>query len=113
MQRHAQVQVADALDVAAVVVHDEQLQASGGSRLGGRKRVAVAGEDHLAARQRAGARVEDAVADRVLAGLRRAEVLRPVAGAGVGRELLLRQPDDLARLDVDLVDVGTGRAAPR
>ena len=63
VQGHAEVQVADHLDVAAVVVHDEQLQRD--VRIAARRleAVAVADEDHLAAGQRAGAEVEDAVVE--------------------------------------------------
>ena len=97
VQGHAEVQMADHLDVAAVVVHDEQLQARLRVALRRLEAVAVAGEDDLAAGQRARAQVEDAVVEVVLARLGRAEILRPVGGAGVRRELLMRQPDDLPR----------------
>ena len=59
VQGHAEVQMADALDVAAVVVHDEQLQGEGVGGVAGVGRlegVAVADEDELAAGQRARAR---------------------------------------------------------
>src|SRR5438105_968151 len=97
--------MADALDVAAVIVHDKELQRVR-QTLGRAKGVAVAGKNDLAARQRTRPHVEDAVLDGVLALLRGAEVLRPLAGSCIGRELLLRQPNDLPALDVDAIDVG-------
>ena len=110
VERRPQVQVSDALDVRPIIIHDEELHRLE-KTLRGPERVAVAGERHLAARQRTGARVEHTVGDEVFAGLRRAKVVRPAARAGVGRELLMRQPHDPPRLDVDLVDIGPGTGA--
>src|SRR5262245_1404877 len=70
--------------------------------------VAVAREHHLAARQRTGSHVEDTVAEMVLARLGSAEVPRPIPGPHVGSELLVSEPDDLPRLDVDFEDIGPG-----
>ena len=75
--------------------------------LGRAEGVAVADEGQPAAGQRARPHVEDAVGQPGLALLRRAVVLRPVGGAGVRREGLVGEPDDLPRLDVDFVDIGT------
>src|SRR5262245_10230836 len=106
MQCHADVEMADALDVATIVVHDKELQRMR-QALGRAEAVAVAGEDDLASRQRTRTHVEDAVLDGVFILLGSAEVLHPVARSGVGGELLLGQPDNLPALDVDSANVGT------
>src|SRR5204863_152726 len=77
------VQVADRLDVLAVVVHREELQGEGVRGVAGvdaLERIAIADERHLAARQRAGAKI-------VHAPRWRADLL-PVGGAGVGCKFL-------------------------
>jgi len=96
----------DGGDVRAVVVHDEQLE--GGERVafGREKRVAVADKDDFPAREGRGAEVEDAVAQPVVFGGRVNGVgFVPVTRAGVGREFLEGQLFDLARAEVDAVDV--------
>ena len=83
VQSHAEVEMADALDVGAVVVHHEELQ---GVRqpFRGPKGVAIAREDQLAARQRTGAHVENPIGEKFLPGFGRAEIARPVAAPVLG-----------------------------
>jgi len=126
VQRAAEVEVADAFDIYPPspplqtggillfpplrrggfggVVHDEELQGRKASRA---ERVAVAGEHHLAARQRTGPEVEDAIRCVRFPFGGGAKISRPVRRARVRRALAVRQPHDLATLDVDLVNVGT------
>ncbi len=77
--------------------------------LGRLEGVAIAGEDQLAAGKRAGPHVEDAVVEPGFAFFRLAQVAGPVGGTGVRRPFLVRQPDQLARLDVNLENIGPAK----
>src|SRR5262249_4351619 len=100
VQGAADVEVADLLDVRAVVVHDEQLHAQVMPLPGRYQAGPVADDGDAAARQRTGVHVADGPAGG-----------RPAGAPGIGGPLLPRQALGLARLDVDLVDVGTTLAA--
>src|SRR5262245_25551877 len=68
MQGHTDVEMADTLNVLAVLVHEEQLQGRRGM-LGRDESVAVASEGEAASRQWARAHVEHAVVEVRLARL--------------------------------------------
>ena len=92
VQGHAEVQVADALDVAAVVVHDEELQGQGVRRIAGVGALkALRSLTKTILPPGTGSRAE------VVDAPGRQRRLRPVGRAGVRREGLLGQLDDLAR----------------
>src|SRR5262249_46848457 len=97
VQGAADVEMADLLDIPAVVVHDEELHGRTTSLPGRCQAVAVADERDPASRQRARVHVVNARPGPGLSLLRH---------AGVGRPLLLRQTNGPASFDVDLVDVG-------
>ena len=82
----ADVEVADLLDVRAVVVHHEELQ--GIDRIAARRleSVAVADERDSAARQRAGVHVVHTVAQPLFVFFLAGVVARPIGHAGVRRE---------------------------
>ena len=93
---------ADQLDVAAVVVHDEQLHGGLGLLADAAIAVAIADEHDLAAGRGARRQVVDAARMR----------LGPLGNdPGVGRALLVGELNHLARGHVDLVDVRPSAAA--
>ena len=109
MERAAEVEMADFLDVRAAagvgVIHHEELQGDGGVAFGGTEAVAIAREDEASAGERVRSHVEDAVVEVRAAGLGRAEVVGPVGRASVGREGLVGEADDAAGFDVDFENV--------
>ena len=94
--------------IAAIFIHDIELQGGVGVSLGWLEAVAVAGECDASTRQRHRSEIEDSVAKPI--ELRR-RVQRigfvPVAGPGVGRELAVGQALHHTGVQVDAVDVRT------
>ena len=97
----------DRRDVAAILVHDEELQRRIGEALGRRQAVAIAGESDPAAGQRTRAEIQDAVAQSIefRRWIQRIRLI-PMAGARIRRELPVRQALDHAVRQADAVDVG-------
>src|SRR5262249_40151288 len=109
VQGAGDVEVADHFHVAAVVIHDKQLEGDVEAHVIAMrhlKAVAVAGEHDLAARQRTGAQIANRIRLGGFTSLGRAVVPGPRGSTGVRGELLTGQADNLPGLDVDLVDVG-------
>src|SRR5262249_55489594 len=97
VQGTADVEVADLLDVAAVIVHDEELHGRAIAPAWPQKAIAVADKGDAPPRQRAGVHVVNALPGRRLALL---------PNPGVACPLLPCQAHRLACLRVDLVHVG-------
>src|SRR5262245_38958446 len=103
--------MADLLQVAAVLIHHEELQRRP-AELRRAEAVPVAHKDNSPAGEWARTQVEYAVSDMVLAAGGPAELLAPVGRSQVGRELLSRQLLDLAGRDVNLVDISAMDGQP-
>ncbi len=112
MQRHREIQMADRLDVAAVVVHGEQLHhpLAGVERLRRHEVVAAGGEDDPSSGRPGAAGVEDA--DPRMVAPRHTR-LEPRAVAGVGRQRLGGEPHQRPRRQIQLVEIRPRRGQRR
>ena len=105
MERAADVEVPNWLDVAAILIHDVEAQVRERVPLVRQITVAAGREHDPAARERAGTHVKNAVAQGISVG----SGLSQVIGGPLSRPCwcpgLLGQAGYLARLHVDLVDI--------
>ena len=109
MQRAAKTHRRDPRHILPVFIHDEELQTRIGESLRRQEPMAIAGEGDLSSGQGTRAEIQDAVTEPVVGGRWVYWIGgMPVARRSIGRPLLMGEPLDLPRREMDAVNVAAG-----